>query len=118
MVKNVLQLKEKLNKYKYGDRTTRVKLRLCIVQLGKYTLVCCDGSLPQPACWPHQIYIYIYIYIYEYIYIYIYTHTHIHIYTHICSSLKQVGQHRRNIRMHNYTRSYKFPEIFIHIIFW
>ena len=37
MAKNVHQLKEKLDKYRYGDRSTRVLLRPCILQLGKYT---------------------------------------------------------------------------------
>ena len=37
MAKNVHQLKDKLDKYRYGDRTTRVQLRPCILQLGKYT---------------------------------------------------------------------------------
>ncbi len=35
-VKNVSQLKEKLDKYRYGDGTTRVQLSPCILQLGKY----------------------------------------------------------------------------------
>ena len=42
MTKNVHQLKEKLDKCGYGDRTTRLQLRSCrlqlgIIQLDKYT---------------------------------------------------------------------------------
>ena len=36
MAKNVQQLKENLDKYGYGDRTTRMQLRHRILQLGKY----------------------------------------------------------------------------------
>ena len=37
MASNVHQLKEKLDKYRYRDRTTRVYLRPCVLQLDKYT---------------------------------------------------------------------------------
>ena len=37
MAKNVHQLKEKLDKRRYRDRTTRVYLSPCILQLGKHT---------------------------------------------------------------------------------
>ena len=37
MAKNVYQLKEKLDIYRYGDRTTQAQLRPFILQLGKYT---------------------------------------------------------------------------------
>ena len=37
MAKNVHQLKEKLDNYRYRDRTRRVQLRPCIQQLDKYT---------------------------------------------------------------------------------
>ena len=38
VVKRV-QLKEKLDKYRYGDMTTPVLFMSCIVQLGKYTMI-------------------------------------------------------------------------------
>ena len=36
MAKNVYQLKEKLDKCRYKDRTTQVELRSSILQLGNY----------------------------------------------------------------------------------
>ena len=40
MAKNVHQLKEKLDQYRYGDRTTRLHLRPCIQQLTRYNSYC------------------------------------------------------------------------------